>query len=167
MQPVAAAMLVAAVAGCSSTAGHDTGGRSSDTPNFLAGCGPLTDQVVATTIGVNAAVRQPPPASCLWTGADPAGEAVNATYAWSRTDTLAHELEVATQHGYRTEKFVQRKFGGFYWHDPRDAGSCGVSAADTGVVTWWVHNLSRAARPDDPCAAALALMRQTLLIDGT
>ncbi|AHK35942.1 hypothetical protein OPAG_06772 [Rhodococcus opacus PD630] len=50
---------------------------------------------------------------------------------------------------------------GCYLRDPRDPGSCAVSAAATGTLTWQVRNRSHTPRPD-PCAAALELAALTI-----
>ncbi|MDT2009545.1 DUF3558 domain-containing protein [Rhodococcus opacus] len=50
---------------------------------------------------------------------------------------------------------------GFYVRDPRDPGSCAVSAAANGTLTWQVRKRSHTPRPD-PCAAALELAALTI-----
>jgi len=76
------------------------------------------------------------------------------------------DTQIAAQDGYQVEKLVVKKFGGMYWRDPNDPGSCGITTADTGTITWWVQNRDHLAQPD-PCAIAMSLMQNTLLIDGT
>ncbi|MQY30034.1 DUF3558 family protein [Nocardia aurantia] len=159
-----AAAIVAALAGC--TSGHqDSPVRAAGTPDLLAGCGPLTDRVIADQVHVPQVRPQTRPTVCTWTADLPSEDTVDLTYAWLRDDTLARDLQVANRFGYRTEKLVLMKFGGMYWRDPRDPGSCAVTTADSGTITWWVQNRSRAAEPD-PCAAAMSLMRATLSVDG-
>ncbi|MFE3192565.1 DUF3558 domain-containing protein [Nocardia sp. NPDC059240] len=159
-----AALLIATVTGCSHGGKQDDARVSSD-PNFLAGCGPLEDQKLASAINVTGMKRLSEPTICDWTAVNAGGGAVDLTYAWLRDDTLSREVQVAGQFGYQIERLVVRNFGGMYWRDPKDPGSCAVTVADTGTVTWWVHNRDHTARPD-PCAAAMALMTAVLSVDG-
>ncbi|WP_019933046.1 DUF3558 family protein [Nocardia sp. BMG111209] len=161
---LAAAVVAAALAGCSGGR-SDSPVRAADTPNLLAGCGPLSDAIIANRLAVPLVRPQTQPTVCTWTAELPGGDAVDVTYAWLREDTLLRDLQVADRFGYRTEKVVLKKFGGMYWRDPNDPGSCAVTTADTGTITWWVQNRSRAAQPD-PCAAAMGLMQATLDVDG-
>ncbi|MET9488516.1 DUF3558 domain-containing protein [Nocardia sp. NPDC006630] len=164
-----AAMAVAVatlgvVTGCSSHQ-QDTAVRSADDPDLLAGCGPLPDQVIATTLQVPSVHQQSAPTICNWIGDYPAGGTVGLTYAWLRNDNLMTETKVAGDFGYQIERVVIKHFAGMYVRDPNDPGSCAVTISDTGIVTWWVHNRSHTAQPD-PCAAAMSLMQATLAIDG-
>ncbi|AYF78103.1 DUF3558 domain-containing protein [Nocardia yunnanensis] len=159
-----AALLITALTGCSHAAKQDGAPASAD-PNLLAGCGPVEDQKLASAIAVTNMRQLSAPTICDWTASNPGGGAVDLTYAWLRDDTLAREVQIAGQFGYRIERLVVKNFGGMYWRDPKDPGSCAVTVADTGTVTWWVHNRDHAARPD-PCAAAMTLMNAVLSVDG-
>jgi hypothetical protein len=161
---LAALVATATLAGCSSSR-TDTPVRPAADPNLLAGCGPLADPLIANQLNVPQVRQQTQPTVCTWTADYPAGGGVDVTYAWLRDDTLMRDLQVADRFGYRTEKLVLKKFGGMYWRDPNDPGSCAVTTADTGTITWWVQNRDHAARPD-PCAAAMGLMQATLSVDG-
>jgi hypothetical protein len=162
-----AAVVAGALAGCSNPQQHDAGVRAADNPNFLAGCGPLPDQVIARAVDASSVRQQTAPTICTWTAGTAGTTTVDLTYSWLPNDTLGREVQIAGQQDYQVEKFVVKRFGGFYWHNPHDPGSCGATAADTGTVTWWVQNRSHTTSPDDPCAAAMTLLQQTLLIDGT
>ncbi|MFI7190275.1 DUF3558 family protein [Nocardia nova] len=159
------AMMICVTAGCSSHTQQNAAVRPSVDPNLLAGCGPLSDPVIAATLRVPAVEPEGGSTICGWRAAYPGAGTAELTYAWLRDDTLARDVEVANQQGYQVEKVVIKRFGGMYWRTPRDPGSCAVTAADTGTVTWWVNNRDHTARPD-PCAAAMNLMQATLSIDG-
>lgn len=161
----AAVLLAAAAAGCSSGGNTPSADRTATAPNFLAGCGPVTDQFLARSLQATAVRQQTSPTICTWRAQTPEG-VVDATYSWFRGDTLMRETQIAAQYGYQVQKLVVRKFGGMYWRDPNDPGSCGITTADTGTVTWWIQNRNHLAQPD-PCATASSLMQNTLLVDGT
>ncbi|MEC3952589.1 DUF3558 family protein [Nocardia sp. CDC153] len=158
------ALLIASLAGCSHGA-RPSDAPTSAAPNFLADCGPLEDQKLAAAITATGIKRQSSPTVCNWTATAAGGGTVDLTYAWLRDDTLSREVQIADQFGYQIERLVVKHFGGMYWRDPRDPGSCAVTVADTGTVTWWVQNRDHAAHPD-ACAAAMALMTATLSVDG-
>ncbi|ATL65969.1 DUF3558 family protein [Nocardia terpenica] len=155
--------LAVAAAGCSG--GSTPAPRPAvDDPNVLAGCGPLADAAIAAQLQASAARQQTSPTICTWKVDHPGGT-TDLTYAWLANDTLMRDSELAAQQGYRIEKTVIKRFGAMYWRDPRDPGSCAVTAFDGGTVTWWVQNRDHAAQPD-PCAAAMTLMQSTLAVDG-
>ena len=154
------------LAGCSSTDAPTAGTqvRPGDDANLLAGCGPLSDQVIAGTVNALSVQRQGGSA-CTWSAAEPGGRTTALAYVWSREDSLAREVDAANRQGYRIEKLVIKRFGGMYVRDPRNPGACAVTVADTGAVTWRADNRDHAALPD-PCAAAMSLMQATLSVDG-
>lgn len=160
----AALAVVVAAAGCS-------GGTAPPPPpapvedELLQGCGPETDAEIANLLHTNSIRRVSGPTICTWEGTYADGGQVDISYAWFVQDSLLRDGQVAAALGYRTEHLVVGNFGGLIWHDPRDPGSCGVSAADSGTVTYWVHNRSHAATPD-PCAAALDAEKATVKLDG-
>ncbi|WP_280275194.1 DUF3558 domain-containing protein [Nocardia wallacei] len=162
--PAAVVLAVGVLAACSS------GDRSEAAPDpaeasGLAGCGPLTDKDIAVTAGLDGVRAQAAPTVCSWVGVTAAGDSVDVSYSWFRTNSLMFDRQIAVQLGYRTETFVSESFGGFEWHDPRDAASCGASAADSGTVTWWVRLRAPAPQPD-PCEAARQLIFETVQLDG-
>ncbi len=163
----AAVLLVAAVAGCSSSMPkvRSSSDRDAADPNLLAGCGPVSDQFITGNLRATSLRQQSAPTTCTWTAQTPDG-VVDATYSWFQSDLLMRDTQVAAQYGYQIQKLVVEKFGGMYWRDPKDPGSCGITAADSGTVTWWVQNRSHLAQPD-PCAEAMSLMQNTLVIDGS
>ncbi|MFF2552796.1 DUF3558 family protein [Nocardia sp. NPDC058058] len=133
--------------------------------NTLAGCGPLPTATIERTVAAIGLRQQLSPTICSWTGTSATGGPIGLTYGWLKKNSLMFDRQTATDLGYSTENAVVKSFGGFYWHDPRDPGACGLSAADSGTVTWWVHNRDHSAQPD-PCAAALQLMLNTVQLDG-
>ncbi|MFI5780801.1 DUF3558 domain-containing protein [Nocardia sp. NPDC051570] len=159
---VCAAVLLTAC----STHHHDAAQQSVEDPNFLAGCGPLPDQTIVDTVHATAVRPLGGPTICAWEADFSTGGPVDLTYAWLEHDTLGRDRQIDEQQGYRIEKLVIKHFGAIYVRDPRDPGSCAVTAADSGTVTWWVQNRDHTGQPD-PCAAAMNLMQATLAIDGT
>ncbi|WP_051024359.1 DUF3558 family protein [Nocardia aobensis] len=161
---VVAVALIAAATGCSSgPTPAQRPARSED--ELLQGCGPETDAEIANLVHATAVHREGGPTICAWEGNYPGGGIVDITYAWFAQDSLLRDGQVAAALGYRTDHLVVADFGGLIWHDPRDPGSCGVSAADSGTVTYWVQNRSRLATPD-PCAAAMNAEKATVKLDG-
>lgn len=154
-------VMLLLVAGCSHAPPQPA--QHPEDPELLADCGPLPDTVIAEHLNVGAVRQQTSPTICTWV--TDSSEPIDITYAWLRSDTLARNVAVAHQYGYDVEKTVIRRFGAMYWRDPHDPGSCAVTAADSGTISWWVQNRSHNAVPD-PCAAALDLMTATLSIDG-
>lgn len=158
---------VLAVAGCSG--GGSTPDRHGDV-DFLSGCGPIKDPLMAKIAHAVVLHQQSESAICGWSGPMVAADGrdagpVDLTYGWLENDTLLNEAAVAQRLGYTLDHFVVKHFGGYYLRDPRDPGSCGATAYDTGTVTWWVQNRTHLPSPD-PCAAALDLLANTLGIDG-
>lgn len=151
------------VAGCSSNSTPPD--RHGDV-NFLADCGPVDPASIARISHTRDVTAQTSSAICGWRASDLTdGHAVDLTYGWLENDTLMNEAAIATRLGYTIDHFVVKHFGGIYLRDPRDPGSCGVSAYDTGTVTWWFTNRTHLPTPD-PCASALQLLAATLGIDG-
>ncbi|MEV0295954.1 DUF3558 family protein [Nocardia sp. NPDC050710] len=103
------------------------------------------------------------PTICSWTGLSTSehGGIVDISYGWLKKNSLMFDREIAIQLGYHTENMVTESFGGFYWHDPDDPGTCGVSAADCGTVTWWIHHRNHSPQPD-ACATAWQLIFDTV-----
>jgi hypothetical protein len=159
-----AVLLAATVAGCSGGGSTQTQSTQDDDPNILIGCGPLSDQALAGQLKATSVRRQTAPTTCTWIAQTPSG-ATDISYSYFSGDVLGRETQVAAQFGYQLDKVVIKKFGGMYWRDPQDPGSCGVTAFDAGTVTWWVQNRDHAAQPD-PCAAAMGMMNATLAMDG-
>ncbi|MCM6777849.1 DUF3558 domain-containing protein [Nocardia sp. CDC159] len=161
----AVALVLFVAAGCASGAPQSAHKAPAEV-NQLDNCGPLADTDIAKLAHAESVHPQGGPIVCGWEGEYPdGGGIVDITYAWLAGDSLLRESQVAAEFGYRTEHLVLSSFGGLLWRDPRDPGSCGVSAADSGTVTYWVQNRSHAAEPD-PCAAATELVRSTVKLDG-
>ena len=153
------------LAGCSSGGQAET--EQPAVENGLAGCGPLSVPRIEKVSGVTNLRPVSSPTICSWVGVSAAGdgEIVDITYSWLKKNSLMFDRQTALQLGYQTENMVTKSFGGFYWRDPRDPGSCAVSAADSGTVTWWVHHRDHNPQPD-PCPAAWQLIFETVKLDG-
>lgn len=158
------AILAGVLTGCSSGAPSAPTAQPVE-DNALAGCGPLPTATIERTVAATVLRQQLSPTICSWTGVNSTGAPIDLTYGWLKKNSLMFDRQIAADLGYNTENAVVKSFGGFFWRDPRDPGSCGLSAADSGTVTWWVHNRDHSAQPD-PCAAALQLMLNTVQLDG-
>ncbi|MGQ4619779.1 DUF3558 family protein [Nocardia sp. R7R-8] len=163
---VAALIALGLLAGCSSGEKAQTPYESAEASE-LAGCGPLSIATIEHTAAVTALQPVDSPTICSWVGisASAGGGIVDISYAWFQKNSLMFDRQTAASLGYQTENLVTESFGGFYWHDPRDPGSCGASAADSGTVTWWIRDRDQHT-PPDPCAAAWKLIQETVKLDG-
>jgi len=163
MVVVAVAVLLA---GCSADATPDAAPAAD--PNPLARCRPLTDEQIARTIRADALTSHLTPPTCIWNARGVDGES-DLTFTFSEQDSLLQLWHRAVQDGCETEHVVVSRevlgttitANGFYARDPRDLGTCQVSAAANGAITWRVQNRSHAPRPD-PCAVALELVALTV-----
>ncbi len=101
-------------------------------------------------------------AVCMWDleGAPGAGM---ATLNWYENGNLRNERQVNDKLGYSTASITVQGTLALEIRRPNDPDSCGVSAsaADSGVVGWWINYRPGSAHPD-PCAAAKALLELTL-----
>lgn len=163
------AMALSMIGACLVSCAHDRS-ESAQRPveiAGLAGCGPLSTDYIAKSVLATNVQQDTEPTICSWTAVstNAAGGILDITYAWFHKNSLMFDRQTAEALGYQPEMFVTKSFGGFYWRDPRDPGSCGASAADTGTVTWWVRNRNGSAQPD-PCAAAWQLIFETVKLDG-
>jgi hypothetical protein len=165
LRSATALLALGVLTGCSSGGQAET--PHADEFSTLAGCGPLETAYIEKTAAVTGLQSQSSPTICSWVGLSTAsdGGIIDISYSWLKKNSLMFDRQTADGLGYRTEAFVTKSFGGFYWHDPHDPATCGASAADAGTVTWWVTNHNHSARPD-PCAAAFQLIFETVKLDG-
>ncbi|OZC65954.1 hypothetical protein CH306_15715 [Rhodococcus sp. 15-725-2-2b] len=161
---LAAVLVTAAVGtGCTTTvAGTAVPARSADSGEFdklLEECIAVPDPTIADTVGADLVDQYFYGAVCMWTGIGAAG-LIDVTFAWFEDDALARERELADRLGYATENVPVAGTTAFLSRRPADPSSCGISAAYSGVITWWVQY--RGTSPIDPCAAATELAESTL-----
>ncbi|MFD4439955.1 DUF3558 family protein [Nocardia sp. NPDC058519] len=159
----AALLLALAVAGCSAAEPSGPPQRAED--STLAGCGPLTLERIEEATGLTGLRPVGAPTICTWTTTTDDSGTADVTYGWLAKNSLMFDRETAVALGYRTDALVTESFGGFYWRHPQSPGSCGVSAADSGTVTWWVHHRGPGPHPD-PCPTAWQLIFETVKLDG-
>ena len=161
---LAAVLVTAAVGtGCTTTvAGTAVPARSGGSGQFdklLEECIAVPDPTIADTVGVDLVDQYFYGAVCMWTGIGAAG-LVDVTFAWFENDALSRERDLADRLDYATEDVDVAGTTAFLSRRPADPSSCGISAAYSGVITWWVQY--RGTSPTDSCAAATELAELTL-----
>ncbi len=102
-------------------------------------------------------------AVCMWDIHDAPGGMAMVTLNWYELGTLNNEKITNDKLGYLSESVMVQSSRALQTRRPNDPHSCGVSAsaADSGVVGWWINYRPGSAHPD-PCAAAKALLELTL-----
>lgn len=166
-----AAILVAAVlgAGCGGTVDGTAlpvgGGETVDTAQIdklLRECDVVTDQQIIDALGGNTYIRDSFfGAVCMW---DIGGGSGMLTLNWYENGSLRNEQETNDKLGYTSTKTTVQGTIALEIRRPGDPGACGMtaSAADSGVIGWWVNSTPGATA--DPCAAAKKLLELTLNI---
>ncbi|AXK87644.1 MULTISPECIES: DUF3558 domain-containing protein [Nocardia] len=162
--------LVAMVAGCGRTvegAAFPAGGSQEINTNFdklLRECDVVEPAKIGEAVGdaryVNGSFNG---AVCMWDVEDAPGGLAMVTLNWYEIGSLNNEKITADKLGYSTETITVQGRRGLQVRRPGDPDSCGVtaSAADTGVVGWWINYRAGSAHPD-PCGAAKTLLELTL-----
>lgn len=163
-----AAVLVVAVlgVGCGSTVDGTAlpvgGGESVDTAQIdklLRECEVVTEQQIVDALGGNTYISDSFfGAVCMW---DIGGGSGMLTLNWYEHGSLRNEQATNDKLGYTTTKTTVQGTIALEVRRPNDPKSCGMtaSAADSGVIGWWVN-----AGTPDPCAAAKKLLELTLNI---
>jgi hypothetical protein len=163
-----AAVLVVAVfgVGCGSTVDGTAvpvgGGESVDTAQIdklLRECEVVTEQQIVDALGGNTYISDSFfGAVCMW---DIGGGSGMLTLNWYEHGSLRNEQATNDKLGYITTKTTVQGTIALEVRRPNDPKSCGMtaSAADSGVIGWWVNSGT-----PDPCAAAKKLLELTLNI---
>lgn len=102
-------------------------------------------------------------AVCMWDLEGGATGGGMVTLNWYEIGSLNNERTNNDKLGYATTTITVQGRSALETRRPGDPDSCGVSAsaADTGIVGWWVNYRPGSAHPD-PCAAAKKLVELTL-----
>jgi Protein of unknown function (DUF3558) len=165
MKRIAAALLasVLLISGCGTTVtgtpkavGPGTGETEFD--KLLQECVAVPNEQIAETVQADSVDQYFFGAVCMWTGAGPAG-IVDVTFAWYENNSLGRERTLAEKLDYAVEPVTVAGTGAFVSRRPDDPASCGITAAYSGTVTWWVQYRAGTV---DPCAAATRLAELTL-----
>ncbi|MFQ6226789.1 DUF3558 domain-containing protein [Nocardia sp. NPDC002869] len=163
-------LLVVAVlgAGCGSTVQGTAlpvgGGESVDTDHIdklLRECEVVTEQQIIDALGGNTYISDSFfGAVCMW---DIGGGSGMLTLNWYENGSLRTEQATNDKLGYTSTKTTVQGTIALEVRRPNDPNSCGMtaSAADSGVIGWWVNSSGGTA---DPCAAAKKLLELTLNI---
>ncbi|MEV0367253.1 DUF3558 domain-containing protein [Nocardia fusca] len=164
----AAALLVTTMlgAGCGSTVEGTPqpvgGGESVDTAQIdklLRECDVVTDQQIIDALGGSVYISESFfGAVCMW---DIGGGSGMLTLNWYENGSLRNEQATNDKLGYTSTKTTVQGTIALEVRRPNDPKSCGMtaSAADSGVIGWWVNSGT-----PDPCAAAKKLLELTLNI---
>lgn len=167
----AVAILVAGVggAGCGGTVAGTAlpvgGGESVDTAQIdklLRECEVVTEQQIIDALGGNTYISDSFfGAVCMW---DIGGGSGMLTLNWYENGSLRNEQETNDKLGYTSTKTTVQGTIALQVRRPNDPNSCGMTAtaADSGVIGWWVNSAPGATA--DPCAAAKKLLELTLNI---
>ncbi|WP_085999078.1 DUF3558 domain-containing protein [Nocardia higoensis] len=162
--------VAAGAAGCGRTiegSAHPAGGSqeiNTDFDKLLRECDVVTPVQIGDALGgaqfvtgsFNGAV-------CMWDVEDAPGGLAMVTLNWYEIGSLNNEKATADKLGYVHETVTVQGTRALQMRRPNDADSCGLtaSAADTGVVGWWVNYRAGSGHPD-PCTAAKTLLELTL-----
>ncbi|WP_227997162.1 DUF3558 domain-containing protein [Nocardia australiensis] len=167
---VAAALAVAATAGCGKTVSGSAlpaGSGSSINTNFdklLRECEVVSSDQIGVAVGNATDVEGSfNGAVCMWDVVDAPGGMAMVTLNWYEVGSLNNEKANNDKLGYTTENVTVQGQRAVQTRRPNDPDSCGVtaSAADTGIVGWWINYRPGSGHPD-PCAGAQKLVELTL-----
>ncbi|MBH0780967.1 DUF3558 domain-containing protein [Nocardia bovistercoris] len=166
----AAAAVVAGTASCGQTVdgnavavGAGGGGINTNFDKLLRECEVVSDDKIAETAGGAGSYANDSffGAVCMW---DLEGSATGmVTLNWYENGNLRNERLNNDKLGYSTSSITVQGALALEVRRPNDPDSCGVSAsaADTGVVGWWINYRAGSTHPD-PCGAAKTLVEMTL-----
>lgn len=157
----AAAMLL--LGGCSSTVAGTpvavgAGSGNSEFDKLLQECVAVPDDKIAETVRSDYVAQYFFGAVCMWTGEGPSGT-VDVTFAWFENNSLGRERELADRLEYAIEPVTVSGTDAFLSRRPGDSTSCGITAAYSGTITWWVQYRGGTV---DPCESATRLAELTL-----
>ncbi|WP_280501426.1 DUF3558 domain-containing protein [Nocardia farcinica] len=166
----ASLVLTAGAAACGDTiegSAHPAGGSqeiNTDFDKLLRECEVVSPLEIGSALGgaqyvtgsFNGAV-------CMWDVEDAPGGLAMVTLNWYEIGSLSNEKITADKLGYQHETVTVQGTRALQMRRPDDPDACGLtaSAADTGVVGWWVNYRQGSSHPD-PCTAARTLLELTL-----
>ncbi|MFC9896598.1 DUF3558 domain-containing protein [Nocardia sp. NPDC127579] len=165
LSAIACGALVLGAAGCGQTvpgAARPAGSGSTFNVNFdklLRECDVVSPTEIAKALGGGyQAVSSFVGAVCMWN----VGSAM-VTLNWYENGSLSVERQTINKLGYSATNVTVAGSQAMEIRRPNDADSCGLtaSAADTGVIGWWI-NYRPGTSHSDPCAAGRQLLEQTL-----
>lgn len=167
---VTALAVVASVAGCGRTvsgSAHPAGETqtiNTDFDKLLRECEVVDPIAIGKAVGDESsyAAGSFNGAVCMW-DVQSAGGSAMVTLNWYEIGSLATEKTTVDKLGYTARSVTVQGSRALEVRRPNDADSCGVtgSAADTGVVGWWINYRAGSGHPD-PCAGATKLLELTL-----
>ncbi|OQS15218.1 hypothetical protein B0T36_11295 [Nocardia donostiensis] len=124
---------------------------------LLRECEVVAMDKIAETVGADSINSSFNGAICMWD----LGNGM-VTLNWYEIGSLTNEKTNNDRLGYLTESVTVEGRRALQSRRPNDPHSCGVSAsaADTGIIGWWVNY--RPGGHKDPCEAAKKLVELTL-----
>ncbi|MBF6369543.1 DUF3558 domain-containing protein [Nocardia puris] len=169
---LAAAMLAlaATAAGCGQTiegSAYPVGGSQPVNTNFdklLRECEVVEPAQIGKAVGDARDVQGSfNGAICMWDVSDAPGGLAMVTLNWYEIGSLSNEKITNDKLGYTSESIQVQGRRALQTRRPDDPDSCGVSAsaADTGVIGWWINYRAGSSHPD-PCVGAKQLVELTL-----
>ncbi|MCQ4122009.1 DUF3558 domain-containing protein [Rhodococcus tibetensis] len=135
-----------------------SGGGSDRFDKLLRECEAVPNEKIAEVLGGDGIDQYFYGAVCMWTVSSHAGS-LDVTFGWFENNSLQRERDVAEQLGYQVETTFVAGASAFTARRPGDSATCGITAAYSGVITWWVQQRSGTG---DPCAGARTLAELTL-----
>lgn len=168
----AALFLALVTAGCGQTiegSAYPVGGASGESVNsdfdkLLRECDVVALEDIAEAVGEGSYPQGSfLGAVCMWDVQGAPGGNAMVTLNWYEIGSLVNEKQTADKLGYSSENVEVQGRRALQLRRPNDPDSCGVtaSAADTGVVGWWINYRAGSSHPD-PCAGARRLVELTL-----
>ncbi|MFC9552663.1 DUF3558 domain-containing protein [Rhodococcus sp. NPDC056960] len=133
-------------------------GGSPQFDKLLRECDAVPNDKIAETLGGDGIDQYFYGAVCMWTVSSAAGS-IDVTFGWFENNSLQRERGVAEQLGYQVEATTIAGTSAFSARRPGDSATCGITAAYSGVITWWVQQRSGTG---DPCVGARTLAELTL-----
>ncbi|NEW44551.1 DUF3558 domain-containing protein [Nocardia cyriacigeorgica] len=173
MVAVAAAMGVTlTLSGCGRTvegSAQPAGAAEASTVNtdfdkLLRECDVVTQDQIAKVVDETSMVMPSfYGAVCMWDLEGGATGSGMVSLNWYEIGSLNNERANNDKLGYTTATITVQGRSALETRRPGDPDSCGVSAsaADTGIIGWWVNYRAGSAHPD-PCGAAKKLVELTL-----
>lgn len=160
---LAAAATILLIGGCSTTvSGTPTAAGAGDTntdfDKLLQECVAVPDDKIAESVQADVVDQYFFGAVCMWTGTGASG-IVDVTFAWFENNSLGRERTLSEKLDYQVEPVTVAGTSAFLSRRPGDPYSCGITAAYSGTVTWWVQYRGGNV---DPCAGATRLAELTL-----
>ena len=155
--------VVMLAASCSTTVtgtpvAEGAGETSEEFDKLLEECVAVPNEQIAESIQADAIEQYFFGAVCMWNASGPSG-IIDVTFAWFEDNSLGRERTLAETLDSSIESVSVSGASAFLSRRPGDPASCGITAAYSGTITWWVQYRGGNV---DPCASATRLAELTM-----